>query len=252
MGKGSQKHRNRGTKRTPNGAPSRAKDNRHDYAKRGCDNVSKADKAEGVEKPKFVKADPGSFGVQRQELFCLFLGQQALGYEMTCAGRLRIVGAFDGMEVEPNAILAALQRYTLLYWGEYGDTEMKMSDPSLVGRSSRFHGRSAEIPSDPTGERFRAMDECLTDAGRVARKAVHQVTVDRHFFPDENAPWADRIINTRILQKRQQFMAAGQAVPPQLRVAGQLADDDDWETLKAMKAGALALAQGRRPKREAA
>jgi hypothetical protein len=47
------------------------------------------------------------------------MGDGSIGYEMTTAGRLMLVGAFDGMEFAPEVILSALHAYDHAYWGNY-------------------------------------------------------------------------------------------------------------------------------------
>jgi hypothetical protein len=81
------------------------------------------------------------------------------------------------------------------------------------------------------------MDARLRSAGHQARMAVHAVSVDRHFFPDEDVSWASRIINSRFLAKK-------------LPVCGELACDSDYAMLELLRHGAMALI-GQRMRRAA-
>jgi hypothetical protein len=160
----------------------------------------------------------------RAELFRVFSGDASKGHEMTCVGRLMLVGAFDGLEQEPAAYLSALLDYSSAYWGEYG------GGPKIAAyeRSDRSHDSRWD---DPRGDWFKAIDQRLRDAGYQARKAVHAVSVDRHWFVDEDVDWAGRIIATRLLQKGVRLEFA------------ELACDSDWAMLELLRAGARALVE---------
>ena len=169
--------------------------------------------------------DYGNAFVQaRADKFRMFGGDSSKGTEFTCAGRLMLVGAFDGMEQEPAAYLSALLEYANGYWGQYAATAPKVAQ---LERSDRSHDTRLD---DPHGEWFEAMDARLRNAGHQARVAVHQASVDRHFFPDEDATWAARIINTRFVERK-------------IPVAGELACDSDWAMLELLKAGVRALVE---------
>lgn len=178
---------------------------------------------------------PNDRALARQERFRHFRGESSIGTEMTCAGRLMLVGAFDGLEAPPETILEALLNYSLGYWGYYTGLQPKIGAYERQDRSvdSRF--------SDPAGRAFDQCDERLRSAGRNARQAVIEVTVDRHWFPDEDADWAARIINSRIAQKRDQLMKARRPIPAGLLVIGEGACDSDWAMLELLKEGAMAL-----------
>lgn len=187
-------------------------------------------------KVKEARGTPNARVVARQDAFRLFRGDGAIGHEMTCAGRLMIVGAFDGLDADPETVLSALLDYSRCYWRNYGGGP-KVADHSRVGHSPPNAGPW----DDPNGERFEERDTALRSAGHAARSAVHTITVDRHWFPDENADWADRIINSRFLAKRDQFVNGGRAVPVALEISGELASDSDWAMLEIARAGAIAL-----------
>lgn len=173
----------------------------------------------------------------RRERFRHFRGDGSIGLEMTCAGRLMLVGAFDGLPVPAESLLDELQKYTLAYWGNY----MGLG-PTIGSYEPRSRSSCSGAWADPGGEWFRMKDSALSDAGRAARQAVIDVTVDRHWFPDEDKDWAARIINTRIVQKREQFARAGRPIPDGLGVVGELACDSDWAMLRLLRHGAMALA----------
>lgn len=172
--------------------------------------------------------DYGNPRVQaRQELFRQFMGEAGLGHETSCAGRLMLVGAFDGMDLAPEDMLTALLQYQNAYWGNYaGGAKI-----GTYERADRSQDNGDHTVPDPRGEWFDALDRRLRNAGYQSRRAVHEATVDRHWFPDEDVSWAARIINTR-------FMAKG------LPICGELAWDSDWAVLELLRAGALALAGG--------
>lgn len=169
-----------------------------------------------------VQWDYGNAYVQaRADRFRIFRGDSSKGFEMTCAGRLMLVGAFDGMAEPPETILSALLAYSDAYWGHFGGG----AKVAAYERSDRSHDSTWE---DPRGEWFQALDDRLRNAGHAARRAVHECTVNRHWFPDEDVSWASRIINSRFLEKK-------------LPVAGELAEQSDWAALDLARAGAMAL-----------
>ena len=183
----------------------------------------------GRPKASTQKWDYGNDRVQaRVALFRQFRGESSIGFETTCAGRLMLVGAFDGMSEPPESILSALLAYSDGYWGNFGGG----AKVAQYERSDRSQDNSTHLTPDPRGEWFNALDNRLRDAGYQARKAVHECTVDRHWFPDENCAWADRIINSRFVAKK-------------LPVAGELACESDWAMLDLLRAGALALVGSR-------
>ena len=179
-------------------------------------------KKRGRPKVQRTPFDYGNDRVQaRAETFRQFKGDSALGHETSCVGRLMLIGAFDGLEQDPATYLSALLDYQNAYWGNFG------GGPKVAAyeRQDRSHDTRWE---DPRGEWFETIDRKLRDAGHAVRLAVHSVTVDRHWFPDEDVSWAARIINQRFLEKR-------------LPVSGELACDSDWTMLDLLRDGAMAL-----------
>jgi hypothetical protein len=175
-------------------------------------------------RPK-VQRTPHDYGNQRvqvrSDLFRAFRGDASKGFEMSCAGRLMLVGAFDGLEYDPEVYLSALLDYQNADWGEYH------GGPKIAAyeRSDRSHDSRWD---DPRGEWFAITDDRLRSAGHAARSAVHSVSVDRHWFPDEDAGWCARIINSRFLDKK-------------LPVSGELACDSDYAMLDLLRHGVAAL-----------
>jgi hypothetical protein len=78
------------------------------------------------------------------------------------------------------------------------------------------------------------------------------MTVDRHWFPDEDVSWASRIINSRIMDKRKALVREGKPVPCALIETGPRACDSDWAMLELLRYGALVLAMGSDQRRRAA
>jgi hypothetical protein len=157
-----------------------------------------------------------------------------------------IVGAFDGLDADPETILSALLDYSRAYWGEYnggpqvaqhGKIKVDGSPPPVVGE---IDPDTMKL-KDPGGEWFKERDDILRSAGLDVRRAVHQITVDRHWFPDANADWADGIINRRKLDKRKELLRAGRPVPAELSIVGRLDCEGDWAMLELARRGAMAL-----------
>lgn len=203
------------------------------------------------------RGTPNERVTARQNLFRHFMGDKAIGHEMTCAGRLMIVGAFDGLELAPETILSALLDYSRAYWGNYGGGPQVAEHGRIkvdggAGPVAGIIDPETGKLKDGAGDWFEARDTLLREAGAAERKAVHTISVNRHWFPDENADWADRIINRRILDKRKQLISAGQPVPSELRITGELDCDSDWAMLALARAGAMVLAEGANKRKLAA
>jgi membrane protein YqaA with SNARE-associated domain len=178
-------------------------------------------------RPK-VERLPHDYGNDRTQartaMFRRFMGDSSIGHEMSCAGRLMLVGCFDGMEQPAETILSALLEYANGYWSQYVATAPKVA---AYERSDRSHDN---VWADRRGAWFDEMDDRLRSAGHAARKAVHDITVSRHWFPDEDCGWSGRIINLRLLEKG-------------LPVCGEVAtvNDSAWNNLELARAGAIAL-----------
>lgn len=178
----------------------------------------------------------------RQNMFKHFRGEGALGHEMTCAGRLMIVGCFDGMDADPETILSALLDYSRAYWGNYGGGP-RIADHAKVGHSPVLEGAEDEdgLLIDPGGVWFDKVDELLRSAGHQSRRAVHEITVDRHWFPDEDVDWAERIINYRLMMKRSELIRAGRDISKFNIVGEYEPNESDYAMLQLARHGASCL-----------
>lgn len=209
---------------------------------RGRPKMSEAEKAAA----KIGRATPNMRVVERQDRFRPFHGDSSIGHEMSCAGRLMLVGAFDGLDATPEEALSALLAYAHGYWGNYVDCLPQLSDyqREVKGGNDNAeedeHGRAI----DKRGEWFADYDQRLRDCGHATVQAVHNITVDTHWFPDDDATWASRIVNSRVLDKRLEFRKAGRPLDG-LTICGGLATDSDWAMLELARAGAMALAHGK-------
>lgn len=196
---------------------------------------------------KVLRSLPNMRVVERQDRFRHFRGDGSLGHEMSCAGRLMLVGAFDGLEATPEEALHALLAYANGYWGNYADCLPQMSD---YQREVRGHGQNDNL-EDRRGEWFDAYDKTLRDCGLQTTLAVHSITTDTHWFPDDDADWAGRIINSRVMDKRLSLRKAGRSIPDSLSIIGGLATDGDWAMLDLARLGVMAMARGRTKKQAA-
>jgi hypothetical protein len=204
-------------------------------------NGKRLSRAKAAIAEQFPERGANGYAQRRQDQFRPFCGPSSIGLEMTCIGRLRLVGAFDGMDVQPDAIYNALKEYGRGYWCNYHETGAVVSD---YLREVKCRDGGTDILPDPAGSWFDAIDKTLRDAGRATRNAVHSVTVDLHWFPDGDAPWAARIVNTRIVQKRGELVRAKREIPSGFSVCGELACDSDWAMLRLLLQGAEVLARG--------
>lgn len=211
-------------------------------SKAGRPKMTAAEKAAA----KIGRATPNMRVVERQDRFRPFHGDSSIGHEMSCAGRLMLVGAFDGLEATPEELLSALLAYQNGYWGYYTDCLPQVSDYQREVKG----GGTNDNMEDKRGEWFDALDGRLKDCGHATRQAVHAITVDTHWFPDDDAEWAARIINSRVLAKRLEFRKAGRPLDG-LTIVGELATDSDWAILELAKQGAMALAHGRTERKAA-
>lgn len=202
-----------------------------------------------AEQKKHAKAElarPNLRVIARQDRFRHFHGDGSIGLEMTCAGRLMLVGAFNGLEASPEEILNALQNYRLGYWGNYhGGAQMSDYEKEVKGGNDNDEPDpdNPDLVKDLRGKWFDGFDAALRDCGDCTRRAVHSITVDLHWFPDEDADWAERVINSAILAKRELLRQLKRPIPDTLTVVGELATDSDFAMLELARQGAMALAR---------
>lgn len=179
--------------------------------------------------------------VERHNRFRHFIDDKGLVFEGTSAGRLWIVGGFDGYDTDPQVLRDVLLEYGRVYWAHYPSTA---AVANYTQENRRGHTGGQPDDPDPRGERFNGIDRLLRSAGLQAREAVHNIAVDSHWFPDEDRCWIARIINSRVVQKRCVLRAANRQIPDDLTVTGELACESDWAMLHLACLGALALANG--------
>lgn len=179
--------------------------------------------------------------VERHGRFRHFIDDKGLVFEGTSAGRLWIVGGFDGYDTDPQVLRDVLLEYGRAYWGNYPSTA---AVANYTQENRKGHTGGEPEDRDPRGEWFKGVDSVLRSAGRQSRDAVHHIAVDSHWFPDEDKCWIARVINSRIVQKRCALRADNKPIPDDLTIAGELACESDWAMLHLACLGALALANG--------
>lgn len=212
-------------------------------------NGKRLSRAKAAVADQFPERGANGRAQRRQDRFRPFAGASSIGLEMTCIGRLLLVGAFDGLDAAPDAIFNALQEYGRGYWSNFHSTGHVVSDYLREVRGPTDPG---EIRPDPAGKWFDEIDLALRGAGHQIRLAAHSVTVDLHWFPDDDVPWAARIINSRIARKRAELLNVKQTIPSGLDVCGALASDSDWAMLTLLRLGGEVLARGPVTKKMAA
>ena len=173
--------------------------------------------------------DHGADHVRRlRERFARFQDGKAGEQVFDPIGRAWAVGLLENDRIDPAVLRDAGRDYAARYWGYYpsagGVSNYEQEDRR--GKGAGWDGRE-----DPAGERFRALDARLKNAGRQAYEAAQSLCLDFYWFPDDNPAWLDRLINARLI-------AAGTAA------AGQLAGPADAARIGAALAGLLALAEG--------
>ena len=139
--------------------------------------------------------DPGNIRVQaRSQAFARFQGGRADQQVVDQIGRAWAAGLLDGFD-QDGAILRDIgRRYGALYWHEFATLAPKTGQ---LERRDRTSANDASWHDNP-GEYFARLDLLARDAGREAVAAMHGLCVDGWWFPDTNAPWVDRLINSAI------------------------------------------------------
>jgi hypothetical protein len=175
--------------------------------------------------------DHGAEHVQRlRARFAGFQDGKAGQQLLDPVGRAWAVGLLENARLDPAVLRDAGRDYAAAYWSYY---------PGVAGVSNyenedrRGRGLGRADGEDPGGERFKALDLRLRDAGRACCDAVHSLCLDPYWFPDDNPAWLDRLITARLV-------AAGAAA------AGRPGTAGDAAILRAALDGLLALAEGRR------
>lgn len=141
-------------------------------------------------------------------------------------GRAWAVGLLENDRFDPAVLRDAGRAYAERYWGYYPSTN---SVANYEGEDRR--GGSWGDGEDPRGEHFQRLDRLLLDAGRVNYDAVHNLVIDTHWFPDDNPPWLDRLINQKLVKAN-------------LPVAGGLPRFGDGARMVRALCGLLSLVEG--------
>lgn len=108
-------------------------------------------------------------------------------------GRAWAVGLLENERVDPAALRDAGRDYAGRYWSYYPGAA-GVSNYEAEDRRGRNHG----IGLDVAGDRFRAMDRALKDAGRLAYDALQSLVIDTHWLPDDDPLWLGRLIQARM------------------------------------------------------
>jgi hypothetical protein len=176
--------------------------------------------------------DHGADHVQRlRARFARFQDGKATQQLFDPIGRAWAVGLLENARTDPAVLRDAGRDYAVRYWGYYP----RLAGVSNYENEERGRGVGLSGGEDPGGERFRALDARLRDAGRGAYDAAQSLCLDFYWFPDDNPAWLDRLINARLVAAR-------------AAAVGQLATPADAATLRAALDGLLALAEGARAK----
>ena len=142
--------------------------------------------------------DRGNIRVQaRSAAFARFQSGRADQQVADQIGRAWAVGLLDGLDHDAAILRDIGRRYGGLYWHEYA-----------------------------------RLDALARQAGRDAVAAMHGLCVDGWWFPDTNAPWVERLIQTAI------YDAGGQPL-------GERASASDRARMMAAAEALAAMVEGR-------
>jgi hypothetical protein len=144
-------------------------------------------------------------------------------------GRAWAVGLLDGFDHDPAILRDIGRRYGGLYWHQFAATAPKTGQLERRDRTTANDGCWKDNP----GEYFARLDALARAAGREAVAAMHGLCVDSWWFPDTNAAWVERLINTAIRD-------AGGHAP------GNPAGPSDRARLAAAAGALAAMVDGRR------
>lgn len=139
--------------------------------------------------------DRGNIRVQaRSSAFARFQGGRADQQVADQIGRAWAAGLLDGLEQDAAILRDIGRRYGGLYWHQFAATAPKTGQWERRDRTAANDGRWEDNP----GEYFAKLDAFARQAGREAVAAMHGLCVDGWWFPDTNAPWIERLINSAI------------------------------------------------------
>ena len=197
-------------------------------AGRGRPSQSGRKRYKGGKRVPFQAPDHGTDQVQAlRARFAKFQDGKASQQVFDPIGRAWAVGLLENDRVDPAVLRDAGRNYAGRYWGYYPAQQAKIANYVQECRRGKGWGDG----EDPMGERFQKLDKALKDAGRIAYNAAQSLCIDKHWFPDENPDWLDRLINVELVKVRE-------------KVCGGLSRDEDRRTMAAALEGLLALADG--------
>lgn len=140
-----------------------------------------------------VTPDRGNIRVQaRADAFARFQGGRADQQVIDQIGRVWAVGLLDGFGIDPAMLRDIGRRYGGLYWHQFAAMAPQTGQWE---RRDRAAANDAAWEDNP-GEYFAKLDALARDAGREAVAAMQGLCVDGWWFPDTNAPWVERLLNT--------------------------------------------------------
>jgi hypothetical protein len=173
--------------------------------------------------------DRGNVVVQARSLaFARFQGGRADQQVGDQIGRAWAAGLLDGQARDAAILRDIGRRYGGLYWHQFALLAPKTGQ---LERRDRAAANDAGW-EDGSGDYFAKLDALARTAGREAVAAMHALCVDGWWFPDTNAPWVERLINSAIQD------AGG-------RASGALATTADREKAKVAVEALLAMVEGR-------
>ena len=143
-------------------------------------------------------------------------------------GRAWAVGLLDGQTCDAAILRDIGRRYGGLYWHQFAAMAPKTGQWE---RRDRAAANDAGWNDNP-GEYFMTLDNLARNAGREAAAAMHALCVDGWWFPDTDAPWLARLINSAVED------AGG-------RPLGELATVGDRAKMQAAATALLAMVEGR-------
>jgi hypothetical protein len=173
--------------------------------------------------------DRGNDRVQaRAAAFARFQSGRADQQVADQIGRAWAAGLLDGQACDAAILRDIGRRYGGLYWHEFARLAPKTGE---LERRDRTAANDAAWDDNP-GEYFMKLDNLARHAGREAVAAMHAVCVDGWWFPDTNAPWVERLINSAVRD------AGGHPL-------GELATPGDRARMAAAASALLAMVEGR-------
>jgi len=174
--------------------------------------------------------DRGNIRVQaRAAAFARFQSGRADQQVIDQIGRAWAVGLLDGLGIDPVMLRDIGRRYGGLYWHQFAAMAPKTGQWERRDRTAANDGRWEDNP----GEYFARLDALARNAGREAVAAMHGLCVDGWWFPDTNALWVERLINSALRD------AGGHPL-------GDLAGPSDRVRLTAAAEALAAMVEGRR------